>query len=234
MGSEVDRKDERVARLTRSAKSECESVDIKVYINDLKYRIFTVYSTHSKSDLCQLAIKAFNLDQSNQYTLSLWRDFKHNLEIKESVEASPFKLYFKEVANDPSKLFHIHRAKAVQKKTKPQPVEGANMENWKVPEGATVTPFPSPKRDTQRRNTVGNYGINSTSKQSPPSITRIKAIFYSPPPTLTSSDKSDKSTLALKNSFKPPMKINTTPSSKLLQRNKNTTRGDLSPSSSNI
>jgi hypothetical protein len=244
-GEVGDRDDRALGRLTRSTnQSEAESVDIKVYINDLKYRILTVQSTHSKSDLCQLAIQSFKLEQSYQYTISLWRDFKQNLEIKESGEATPFKLYFKEVANDSSKLFHIHRVKPVKSGVTQRGAvlrsSQTNMENYKIPEGVNLVPFESPKREIHKKEIVG-YCINSFSKQSPPSLIKIRAINNRNIPNLFSSpaapplDKSDsKNNLSLKNSTKPPLSKQVNPSRQFLPRTRNTARPqDLSPSQSN-
>jgi len=155
---------------------ESESVDIKVYINDLNYKVVTLQSSHSKSDLCQLAIQAFKLNPAYNYTLSLWRNFKQNLEIKESGESSPFKLYFNVVHNDPTSIFHIHRTKQskVTQQSKP-PQLGPNMED-KVPTEASGPIFQSPKRKTPRVKSIG-FNINSTSKQSPTTISKIKAIY---------------------------------------------------------
>jgi len=155
---------------------ESESVDIKVYINDLNYKVVTLQSSHSKSDLCQLAIQAFKLNPAYNYTLSLWRNFKQNLEIKESGESSPFKLYFNVVHNDPTSIFHIHRTKQskVTQQSKP-PQLGPNMED-KVPTEASGPIFQSPKRKTPRVKSIG-FNLNSTSKQSPTTISKIKAIY---------------------------------------------------------
>jgi len=216
--------EERVPRLTRSAKTNDESVEIKVYINDLKYRNLIVQTYHSKNDLCQLAIQSFKLDQSYPYTLSLWRDFKQNLEIKESGEATPFKLYFKEVANDPSKLFHIHRIKP-PKKTETKPIQlGPNMENYKVPEASPVI-YISPKREANRRVTVV-YGINSATKQAPVSLQKIRATTCSPVVPVGISEK------MLNKSVKQPLK--NTSSKQFMSRNRNVGRGEMSPNSPNL
>jgi len=156
---------------------ETESVEIKVYINDLKYKVVTLQSSHSKSDLCQLAIQEFNLNPAYHYTLSLWRHFKQNLEIKESGESSPFKLFFNVVHNDPTSIFHIHRSKQAKgtQQTKP-PQLGPNMEDYKVPTESSGPIFQSPKRKTPRVKSSG-FNINSTSKQSPTTLSKIKAIY---------------------------------------------------------
>jgi hypothetical protein len=147
-----DKVDEnRVSRLKDSIKQATARVDVKVYINDLKYRVIKLEGNHSKNDLCQLAINAFHLDNSIPYTISLWRDFKLNREIKEIGDPSPYKLYYNVVANDPSNIFHIHRVRPP--KSQPAKVQlGPNMEDWNVPKDKEVVRFKRPKIEESKSN----------------------------------------------------------------------------------
>jgi len=196
---------------------ETESVDIKVYINDLKYRVITLQSAHSKSDLSQLAIQAFKLNPIYNYTISLWRNFKQNLEIKETGDSSPFKLYFNVVMNESHNIFHIHRIKPAKGTQVKPPQLGPNMEDWKVPSDFSGSSFLSPKRKIPRITFVG-FNINSTSKQSPPIISKIKALYLNRTqfpmqrPPKTSANKSSKNSLMAVASFKPVHSIAKSPS----------------------